>query len=200
MIGRSAALLVAALVAAVSGCNVTLRFGDADAAVGNAPCNAGQSCPLPSLFCDPSSGQCVACVSDGNCGSADRPRCDVALHVCVECGATQDCAAGWLCEPNTRTCVEACTSSGSCRDAAPTCDTTRGICASCSGNASCDGNAKPYCDPSTDRCVACVTDQNCRFADLHCDRTTGRCVGCLSSSDCPPPQLCDPASSDCTWP
>lgn len=189
-----------ALLLAILGCRVTLRFDDQDAAeAGTARCASDGDCHLSSLHCDPSSGQCVACVADVQCTAASRPRCDVALHRCVECGVAQDCGAGRLCEPTTRRCLQTCLSAADCPDD-ETCDLADGICAECAVDGDCTASGRPHCDPSLSRCVDCVDDEQCADPTRHCDRTVGHCVGCLSSNDCPSAQLCDPASSTCVVP
>jgi hypothetical protein len=46
----------------------------------------------------------------------------------------------------------------------------------------------------------CATDQECSSALPRCDPTTGRCVRCLTSSDCSGDETCDPDSSSCRDP
>ncbi|HSS39142.1 MAG TPA: hypothetical protein VLT58_10265, partial [Polyangia bacterium] len=101
---RAAAVFLLAAVG-LGACSVQLRFDPPDAKAAPdakagsdakaAPdaargCKTDQDCPLTTLHCDSSSGQCLACVEDGNCTSASSAHCDAALHRCVQCGADQD--------------------------------------------------------------------------------------------------------------
>ena len=197
------AVLLAALAAPA--CQVTLRFDGPDAArppdasVAHG-CVSDQDCPLASLHCDPISGQCFACVSDGDCATTSgRPRCDAALHICVQCGTDQDCPTGTKCSAPTRSCVKTCGTGSDCAATGVWCDD--GMCAQCDDDFHCSG-AHPYCDLTTDQCVACVNDGQCGTTPgaPHCNRTTGGCVACLTSGDCSAGTVCDPADWTCKTP
>lgn len=203
------AVLLAALAPAA--CQVMLRFDPPDGSasrdatgVQDAPathgCARDQDCPLPSLHCDPSSGQCLACVSDGNCAStAGRPRCDPALNVCVQCVGDLDCPAPGKCIRATQSCVKTCTASSDCGSGTIYCDD--GLCAQCDDDFHCTG-AHSYCDRAKDQCVGCFSDTQCAgdAAAPHCNRTIGACVGCLTGSDCPAGMACDPTDWSCKPP
>lgn len=170
---------------------------DAPAAGG---CETDDDCPLASLHCDAISGQCLACVSDGDCAAtAGRPRCDAALHICVQCGTDQDCPSGGKCSAPTRSCVKTCAINTDCGATGVWCDD--GICAQCDDDHHCAGT-RPYCDLTRYQCVACVTDSQCSGAagTPHCNRTTGGCVGCMISADCATGLACDPADWTCKTP
>jgi hypothetical protein len=188
--------LVALLLA---GCRVTLHFAGSPDATMPFHCVNDDDCPLTSLHCESVSGQCLPCASDANCGSATQPRCDAALHICVQCGTSQDCASGWQCEPTTRTCVESCASSLDCGASGTWCSDD-GTCAECDDDHECASSSRPFCDPATDRCAACVYDAQCSTASPHCNRTIGRCVRCTTSSDCDPGTVCDPTVWNCILP
>lgn len=191
--------MLGATVLAAPGCRLTLRFDDRDAEAGTAGCVSDTDCLLTTLHCDRPSGQCVACVSDQDCTGVGRPRCDFALHRCVQCGVAQDCGSGNICEPTTRRCLKTCLSTAECPDD-QTCDVAGGTCAECATSGDCTDRDRPSCDPKLGHCVACVDDDGCSDPTRHCDRTTGQCVGCTSSGDCGSSQLCDPASSTCVLP
>ncbi|HVT08813.1 MAG TPA: hypothetical protein VHO67_15250 [Polyangia bacterium] len=214
---RPAALVLLAALGA-AGCRVNLTFDPPDAArvsdagragdaahgpdAGDAArgCATDHDCPLSTLHCDPLSGQCLACVLDGDCGSASRPVCDAALHICVQCGADQDCgggAAGWRCVKTTRSCVRTCASGADCAPAGNWCD--EGVCAQCDDDHECTG-ARAHCDTATRQCAGCVADAQCTTAAApHCDRTSGQCVGCLTTADCAS-GVCDPSTWTCKTP
>jgi hypothetical protein len=184
------------------GCRVTLHFSGNDA--GNdaaAPvstlCESDQDCPLPSLHCDQSSGQCFACVRDSDCaGDGGLPRCDTIWHVCVQCGVQGDCGPGnWMCQADT--CLKVCTTGTDC-PSGMFCDD--GMCEQCDGNRDCTSTSAPYCNQVTQQCVACVSDAQCADPTRHCDRATGRCVACLTGGDCQAGLICDPADWICKVP
>ena len=96
---------VAPAAALFIACNGEFHFDEgADASTG-AGCSSDKDCKLSTLHCDVSSAQCVACIDDTQCTELGRPRCDAALHACVECGSNQDCGSNGTCEPSTRKCV-----------------------------------------------------------------------------------------------
>jgi hypothetical protein len=129
------------LAGANTGCQITLRFGEPDAASGAVGCISDDGCPIPSLHCDLSSGQCVPCVSDVDCAGSDRPRCDIALHRCIECGIAQDCGNGYVCEPTTHRCQQTCLSSDQCTEDVETCDASRDVCIGCLADIDCTDRA-----------------------------------------------------------
>lgn len=188
---RRAALLVAAALG-LSACHVTLNFGGADA---SSSCTTDKDCPLTSLHCEPFSGQCLACASDSDCAStAGRPHCDSVLHACVQCAGNQDCGSGSKCISTTRTCVRTCAAATDCAPSGGWCDDS--ICAQCDDSFHCSGT-RPYCDPASYQCTACVIDAQCPTAAApRCNRTTGQCVGCVTSADCGG-AVCDPTDSTC---
>src|SRR5262249_30829426 len=116
-----AAFLLAAAALAVS-CREEIRFDD----LSTGPCKTDPDCVLPSLHCN--GGACVACTADAHCTAAGFPRCDMALHRCVECGVSADCGTGRVC--HTGHCATPCTAGGTpCPTSAPICDD--GACSQC---------------------------------------------------------------------
>lgn len=56
----------------------------------------------------------------------------------------------------------------------------------------------PYCDPSSARCVECLSDRNCAATTRLCDAATGRCIACAADTDCAAPTpYCDDAAARC---
>jgi hypothetical protein len=171
----------------------------ADAKPGRGGCSVDTDCVLPTLHCDTSSGQCVACVADDQCGG-NYPVCDTALNQCVQCGVDADCHGG-RCEGTTHRCIASCADGGLCPRGLA-CDQASD-CIDCLGDSYCSSNPRGFyvCDPDTHQCVQCTDDRDCYGGSTpQCDRPLGRCVECLTSSGCQPRELCDPQSHSCVDP
>lgn len=177
-------------------CNGEFRFDDgADASV--TPCAANADCKLRTLFCDVSSAKCVACLSDVHCTELSRPRCDSALHACVECGSNQDCGSDGVCDPATRKCLPKCLEDINCPASTPRCDDVLHHCYECQKDDDCRGAARKRCEVPTGRCVECLADGHCSDGK-QCLTSISRCVDCRSSADCSgQTPLCDPATNTC---
>lgn len=162
-------------------------------------CIVDSDCPLPSLHCDTTSGACLPCVLDSQCSAQGRPRCDLALHACVECGSNQDCGFNATCEPLTRKCVPRCADNAPCPASVPRCGEL-GFCSECANSGDCPA-ARHFCEKPSGRCVECRGSADCSGARPRCDSAMSRCVGCVLSTDCPPAApVCDPATSACVTP
>jgi hypothetical protein len=158
-------------------------------------CASDRDCVLDGLHCDPSSGQCVACVTKDQCTEPGYGVCDFALNSCVECGADDDCGSG-TCEPMTHRCIPSCSDAGTCPSGL-FCDPGARVCIGCVSNGFCDSRSAPVCDPSIDQCVQCVDSADCP-SDRHvCDRTMGRCVECVNAQNCHTGEVCDPTDRTC---
>ena len=152
-------------------------------------------------------------------GQTDVP---VVVDFCDLCeassctGATPVC--GW-----SGTCGT-CTEDSQCPTASPAC-LPNGTCAQCSpGNTSaCLGTDTLLCDPTTNVCVGCITNDDCHgSATSICDPVTKKCRDCSTDADCPatapacqpsgvcgecsvtnltkcvaPQSVCEPASGTC---
>jgi hypothetical protein len=57
---------------------------------------------------------------------------------------------------------------------------------------------KPVCDPNRNRCVACLTYQDCGGNGV-CDTASGTCVECLAGADCTTPAaaVCNTGTNTC---
>jgi hypothetical protein len=166
-------------------------------------CSRDQDCPLPSLHCDATSGQCLACVSDGDCASTGgRLRCDPALHACVQCVGDLDCPAPGKCIRATQSCVKTCSANADCTatGAGIWCDD--GLCVQCDDDFHCNSPPLHYCDPDKNQCVGCFSDAQCSSdaAAPHCSRAIGACVGCVAAGDCSGGTVCDPVDWTCKPP
>jgi hypothetical protein len=208
-----AAALFAAVALVIASCNGEFRFdemvdgspGVPEASVESSPppptsCKSDADCKLSTLHCDTVSGACVPCLIDAHCTMTGFPRCDAALHRCVQCGVTGDCPSGQVCQVEARTCVTSCNNLAGCiMVAAPLCDLNRGFCIRCLMDLECFQDNMKVCDTSDGQCVACLQDSQCSGAKPRCDRYAGTCVACLTGADCPPAKpLCDPSTGTCT--
>jgi hypothetical protein len=160
-------------------------------------CSHDDDCQLASLHCDPTSGECVACVDDSQCTQPGLTRCDSALHTCVQCGVDGDCTPD-VCESVTHQCVAPCLDGGGCPASAPTCSMPRALCVRCSGDADCVAASSGHmCDTASGQCVQCTSSAQCPSTTPLCNRSTDRCVQCLTSTDCGFEGLCDPTAHTC---
>jgi len=182
-IARSTAALSLAVALAASACHGELRFDDLG-------CAQDAGCPLSSLHC--LAGACVACYEDQHCTQAGFPRCDMALHRCVACGAASDCAASQTCK--SERCVTLC--SAGCPASAPRCDDS--VCGECDTDdgALCPSATASHCYQHS--CVACLVDGDCGGATPRCDAVTKSCVQCQTDPDCPSgAPFCDLTNGTC---
>jgi len=123
----------------------------------------------------------IPCLFDDACGG-DTPYCDTTIGQCVECLNDSDCVDG-VCENNI--CAE-CRADADCHNNGLWCDgdeiCTAGVCGS-SGNP-CPGD---YCDETADKCLECLTDNDC-FGGMCVDNL---CVECTVNGDCNNGMFCD---------
>lgn len=119
--------------------------GGFSADAGDSPADAGGS--------PTDAGSCPVC-------TGDTPLCDTTSGACVECLADTDCGAGLLCEPSAQVCVE-CVGALQCASAdAPSC--RLGSCGGCTEDADCARfETSPYCEGTVGGCVACLEDAHC---------------------------------------
>ncbi|MDP9151770.1 MAG: hypothetical protein M3O36_17745 [Myxococcota bacterium] len=161
-------------------------------------CRSDEDCVLSTLHCDSVLGQCVACTNSLQCTQPGLPRCDFALHRCVQCGVNGDCAGDQVCEPTTEQCVFSCADGGNCPDAEPRCSEPRHVCVRCETNPDCwTSDTQRVCNPSTGQCVECTNDFDCPTGRPFCDGTTNACVGCLADVNCGRGLVCDPVAHKC---
>jgi hypothetical protein len=103
-------------------------------------------------------------------------------------GATPVCGWSGVCE----TCKE----DSQCPDTLPAC-LDSGECAQCSiaNSTACLNTSTPICDPGTNQCVACLTNDDCASTPgALCDPVTKQCRACATDADCPAnAPACQPA-------
>jgi hypothetical protein len=76
---------------------------------------------------DPTTGNCVQCVTDPDCaGALEGPVC-LASESCG-CSAAADCASSSRGAACLTTSVCGCNADADCGDATPTCDTSTNLC------------------------------------------------------------------------
>jgi hypothetical protein len=177
-----AALAALALAVAAASCRESIVFDELST------CATDPDCGLASMHCN--GGQCVACATDAHCTAPGLPRCDVALHRCVECGIAADCGSGRVCYQ--RRCATPC--AAGCPASAPICDD---VCQVCDDNAGCHGSPSgPLCLEHV--CGACRDDTACAGPTPHCDVVRHTCVECQKNADCPAARpLCDVGAGTC---
>jgi hypothetical protein len=122
------------------------------------------------LLCAPS-GECVACVSAGDCTVATKPVCDQTTNMCRACVGSSDCS-----HPDG--------------GAALVCDMPSGACVACVMNSDCATATKPICNTTTNTCRACATDGECGgpgvcMADGHCATTSEVVFVQFNAAGCP---------------
>jgi hypothetical protein len=153
-----------------AGAGGTLAF-----ATGLGPCDG--PCPDATPRCDVAAHRCVACLADGDCLVAGRSVCSAAGS-CVECNTSVQCVR----DPSRRVCAT-------------------NHCVECATSADCiDDAQRSVCDPSTNECVGCLQDGDCRGAEARrCQADTQLCVACLSNGDCSTPaaSLCELEKNVC---
>lgn len=168
-------------------------------------------------------GQCFTTCSRGSVDCPSGYSCDMEAGVCYidekePCSSDRDCLAAHLCDSRGR-CVECehdwdCGTDELCTD--------KGACevetfGECTSDDDCPNPGQPSnfdtCRTETEECVACLTDQDCRYPSFctddfycrqdcrrsdgdcpnsgdHCDWDTGSCVECKGDFHCPGYQQC----------
>jgi hypothetical protein len=165
--------VTACLAAACGGSN-----GNGSVIGAGSVCANASACPQK---CDPNLG-CVECLSDADCGGAQK---FCVTGACVACRGNQDCGVSApACWPGDHTCHESCSAPGTtgCRNVAPYCNSGTGACEQCRTSADCAQGA-PICNTATQQCGECTTNADCPASRPRC-LGTGVCRQCLFNSDC----------------
>ena len=143
-------------------------------------CLEHADCP-EDLVCAPDLLECVPCVEDAQCETLPATSyCDGALHLCVECLESANCAEAFECLAGACVPYLPCASSKDCEEGI--CWTEMGKCVDCVEQADCDEGttcADNVCEP------ICDSDKDCKDQDGVCDKELNVCVECVGNEDCP---------------
>lgn len=184
----------AVIPAATAEATTNSERSDASTEPGLDPCTTDGDCYGD--FCELDSGQCVDCLLGSNDGCPDGTHCTEGVaggRACVECTTDAHCE-GSLAGPACwqQRCVP-------CVPAPPL-----GDGGSAQAAAHCPAE-RPWCEfepnePGQQRCVACLSDEDCGADAPVCD-SSGTCVGCTQHDDCAvwAPELgqCAPELGNC---
>lgn len=147
-------------------------------------CLTDKDCGGDRPVCDQVHGQCGQCLSNSDCGAA-APVCNVAASRCVTCIVDDQCDGGKCSDGR---CVKLCQGDGDCGGATPLCRQSDGQCVSCLLAKDCP-IAAPVCG-GNGRCVQCATDPDCNANPTNHFCVDSACVGCRTQQDCPSGQKC----------
>lgn len=190
-------------------------------------CSRADECQGASPACDTSSGRCVECVTNTECGSrAGTPFCDPGTNRCVSCLTSGDCTSAQtpICS-DSRVCVE-CNVVGvgpaACAAKAPGTVCVRGGLAALPGSCgACDPVSQEGCSGRLNRCLAgevpmcvdclgqadCADGLACLLSECQACSTDVDCAGhplggqCVSTTSGRQCRLCDPVANEgCTVP
>ena len=153
----------------------------------------GVECDGLTPFCEPTTGQCAACLTDQDCGPSSYCAMGVCREQQGECLSNGDCAgnpAGALCFVDR--CVE-CIATEHCppRSACEGNVCVDALCEGllCQGGAACNA-ATGKCDPSCEQ-TGCLDGQQCDAATGQCYNSDGSCD---ADSQCRPGSQCGGAA------
>jgi hypothetical protein len=109
------------------------------------------------FVCSPTTGTCLSCVKDSDCGAAGEtftPYCD-PTGTCVQCLTSPDCGTSGVCLNES--------------------------CVQCVHDSDCDGTPMtPFCTGNT--CVQCTESSQCGDSGQGCQNNL---CGCEAVSECP---------------
>jgi len=179
---------------------------------GASTCQSDKDCKTAGKVCDPLTKQCVACLTDAECGPSqhcvglvcqgytsctnslgckaakgpdgkDQPICDQGIGECSACLTAADCPASHDCKAKQCVPYKTCQNSTECgKD--EVCDKASSRCVQCLGDNDCAANQ--LCEQG--KCnsfIPCSSDKQCTDKGLLCDQAKGKCAQCLANSDCP---------------
>ena len=171
------------------------------------PC--GMACGI-GLRCNEATGECVECLSSGQCTDDATPVCNTTTGTCVGCVDSTDCTemARPFCLGTE--CV-GCVTNTDCPVSTPVCSLATRTCGPCTTRLDCNGRATaPACNTATGACTLCdvpnesadcpglrcfnqVSCTQCRAMTVGVDCTspnasrcdaTGTCTPCVNNADC----------------
>ncbi len=180
------------------------------------PCTTNAHCANlgANAVCDTSSGRCVACVADTDCGDPTKPLCVNQKCVACDAGGLSAAAADARCAAKPGGAA-ACATTGSKKGECAACDPADGsgcaeteLCCESSGTPACEATAPARectacnvpCDglranTCTNRGCRCGTGTSCDplGGAPFCVGAPGACVECRTDDDCTDPTapLCE---------
>jgi hypothetical protein len=192
----------------------TSTDGAASDTTGPAPisCQSDKDCKDAGKVCDPLTKQCVACLTDAECGPSqhcvglacqgyttctnslgckaakgpdgkDQPICDQTIGECSACLSAADCPPSHDCKAKQCLPFKTCQNSTECSKD-EVCDKAISRCVQCLGDNDCAANQ--LCEQG--KCnsfIPCSSDKQCTDKGLLCDQAKGKCAQCLGNGDCP---------------
>ena len=110
-------------------------------------CQSRADCSSATPICDVPSGDCIECLSNADCPTAERHLCDPDTHGCAECTMDSDChSTTETCSKFLGACAVRCTTVAQCPITTdPYCNMVIGFCIECQTNADCKSSAQPVC-------------------------------------------------------
>jgi hypothetical protein len=182
------------------------RDVSADRPVDQVPCNGGcctnADCPLTAPLCN-AANQCTKCTSDNDCAGRSLTACNLTSGACVQCTQNGQCGSG-ACDTATNKCV-GCTQRSHCPGACQTCtnnvctavkggDDPTGCAGTCDSNGECKAKRGQRCDVVLGGCIAgspCADNYCC---DQACTATCKACNLPTKEGTCSPAASGDPPS------
>lgn len=149
-------------------------------------CGVDQDCvaigsPFPR--CHPNDGQCVECLTNGDCKDPDNAACYQPDGFCTQCVVDADCKASSLGKHCTQGCR--CTQDNECTNSprGPHCMQFTGIpddACGCKSASECAASAMgklcvPDGSPFGYASCGCMTDKDCPAATPHCSIAINKC-------------------------
>lgn len=153
--------------------------------------------------CDPASGNCVACLGDGDCTDEVCliDDADSSNNECVGCVDSDDCSGDTgTCDMGSNECVGCLMDSDCTEPAMAKCDTGTNSCVECDSSTQCEGTGENECVAGA--CVECTEDSaeddcgdfSCNPATNECTTTNRdsieQCQACVSDSECVADHYC----------
>ena len=149
-------------------------------------CTSAPECPANRPACDGTTGLCVQCLSNDDCGPCATCGVNKTCTPIARGQAGVGCPAGALCDGNGACFSPQCTGVGQCGD----CRTCNNFgCVNAGAGATCSQNRVCTADQ---RCVQCISNMQCG-AGQRCELTTNTCV----STCVPSLEVCDGRDNDC---
>jgi alpha-tubulin suppressor-like RCC1 family protein len=144
----------------------------------------------PTPLCDPSTNECVGCITNDDCAQAAIAICDPETRQCRACLSDADCPTNApACQANGLCGECSVTNLSRCEEPLSVCDPRAGVCVNCVSDADCEEEDAPYCDLENHFCRQCLTDDHCPAARPFCDLSGYYCSGQSSDSGDEDPDL-----------